>query len=162
MEMLQLFNLLSVKMGLSLFCYPKTMVSPQQKPLNAVSDLCGTRKLQGHIQELPKSLLDDFFWKGDGVSQLHPWRGQTKDNKPKYKPSAPVFAFTYYLLLGKKKNWSYVWEHTEMAFKIRFLVLCQSVPYMTLINPSFPLCSCSICTICIKDALVYSGAFNYI
>lgn len=64
----------------------------------------------------------------DGVFQLHPGRGQTKDNKSKHEPSAVLFGFSYYLLLGKKQNWSYVWEATETVFRIKFLEVYKSVP----------------------------------
>lgn len=134
----------------------KSMVSPEQKHWNIVSDLCGTRKLQGYIQELSKSL---FIWLKNGVSQLHPWRGQTKDNKSKYKPSALLFGFTYYLFLGKKKYESYVWEETEMVFKIKFLVLCKNVPMYDLkicSSPSAP------ALFALGIAWVYSLAFNSI
>lgn len=48
--------------------------------------------------------------------------------KSKHIPFALLFGFTYYLPLGKNKNWNYVWEHTKTVFKIKFLVVYRSVP----------------------------------
>lgn len=56
-----------------------------------------------------------------------------------------LFGFTYYLLLGKKKNPSYVCEHTEMIFKNQVSSNLQDCAYVWLLqvhpSPSAPVVS---------------------